>query len=62
MLVDIMPNPDQPRRDFDEEKLNELAASIREHGLIQPILVKPDGISIILLLEKEDTAQADLPV
>jgi ParB family chromosome partitioning protein len=43
MLVDILPNPDQPRREFDEEKLNELADSIKEHGLIQPILVKPDG-------------------
>ncbi|NLI92884.1 MAG: ParB/RepB/Spo0J family partition protein [Peptococcaceae bacterium] len=43
MLVDIFPNPDQPRRDFDEEKLKELSDSIKEHGLLQPILVKPDG-------------------
>ncbi len=43
MLEDILPNPDQPRRDFDEEKLRELADSIKEHGLLQPILVKPDG-------------------
>lgn len=43
MLTDIIPNPDQPRRTFDEEKLNELAQSIKEHGLLQPILVKPEG-------------------
>lgn len=43
MLSDIFPNPDQPRSIFDENKLNELADSIREHGLLQPILVKPEG-------------------
>jgi ParB family transcriptional regulator, chromosome partitioning protein len=37
----IEPNPDQPRLAFDEESLNELAASIREHGVLQPILVRP---------------------
>ena len=40
-LSDIEPNPDQPRKLFDEEKLMELAKSISEHGLIQPILVSP---------------------
>ncbi|HTY40122.1 MAG TPA: ParB/RepB/Spo0J family partition protein [Candidatus Paceibacterota bacterium] len=35
----IVPNPDQPRRAFDEEALKELAASIREFGLLQPITV-----------------------
>lgn len=34
-------NPDQPRRDFAEEELEELAASIRERGVLQPILVRP---------------------
>ena len=37
--IDI--NPDQPRKAFDEEALAELAASIREMGLLQPILVQP---------------------
>jgi ParB family chromosome partitioning protein len=37
----IEPNADQPRRDFDEGELEELAASIRERGLLQPILVRP---------------------
>jgi ParB family chromosome partitioning protein len=37
----IEPNPEQPRIAFDEETLAELAASIREHGVLQPILVRP---------------------
>lgn len=39
-LKDIRPNPYQPRKHFDEEKLNELAQSIREHGIFQPIILK----------------------
>ena len=38
-LIDIEPNRDQPRRNFDEESLNELAISIKQHGVIQPIVV-----------------------
>jgi ParB family transcriptional regulator, chromosome partitioning protein len=37
----ISANPEQPRMTFDEESLNELAASIREHGVLQPVLVRP---------------------
>ena len=40
-LSDIEPNRNQPRRDFDEEALAELADSIQKHGLIQPIVVRP---------------------
>lgn len=39
-LVQIKPNPFQPRRLFDEEKINELAQSIKEHGVFQPIILK----------------------
>jgi ParB/RepB/Spo0J family partition protein len=39
----IEPNPEQPRMVFEPEALNELAASIREHGVLQPILVRPLG-------------------
>ena len=39
----IEPNPEQPRLAFDQETLDELAASIREHGVLQPILVRPLG-------------------
>lgn len=40
-LSEIEPNRDQPRKVFDQEALEELAESIRQHGLIQPILVRP---------------------
>jgi len=39
-LRDVHPNPDQPRKHFDEEKIAELAASIKLHGLLQPIVVR----------------------
>lgn len=39
----ISPNPDQPRRTFDEETLEELAASIRELGVIQPLSLRDAG-------------------
>jgi len=39
----IVPNPDQPRRHFDEDALDELAASLEASGLIQPIVVRPKG-------------------
>ena len=42
-LERIVPNPSQPRLTWNEETLNELAASIREHGVLQPILVRPAG-------------------
>jgi ParB family transcriptional regulator, chromosome partitioning protein len=38
----IHPNPDQPRRDFPKSDLDELAASIKEKGIIQPLLVRAD--------------------
>lgn len=45
----IHANPEQPRRHFDEEALEELAASVREHGIIQPLVVTPvqDGYQIV---------------
>ena len=39
----IYPNPDQPRRSFDEETLEELASSIRELGVIQPLSLRDAG-------------------
>ena len=39
----IEPNPNQPRKTFDKDKIQELAESIKEHGLIQPIIVKKVG-------------------
>lgn len=43
-LAKIAPNPNQPRRDFDDGKLAELADSISKNGLIQPIVVRKHGI------------------
>ncbi|ENT6462978.1 ParB/RepB/Spo0J family partition protein [Campylobacter coli] len=45
----ITPNPFQPRKTFDEAALNELANSIKEHGLIQPIIVLKKNDSFILV-------------
>ncbi len=48
-LAEISPNLDQPRRNFDEEQLKQLAESIREHGVLQPIVVVPhkNGFEIV---------------
>lgn len=42
-IEDLHPNPNQPRTHFDEKELQELADSIREHGVLQPLLVRKDG-------------------
>jgi ParB family chromosome partitioning protein len=39
--ADISPNPQQPRRDFDEEAMAELVVSVQENGVLQPIVVRP---------------------
>ncbi|HET7029337.1 MAG TPA: ParB/RepB/Spo0J family partition protein [Candidatus Limnocylindrales bacterium] len=64
----IEPNPDQPRMVFDEEALHELAASIREHGVLQPILVRPLGANRYQLIAGErrwraskEAGQATIP-
>jgi ParB family chromosome partitioning protein len=48
-LSDVRPNPDQPRHHFDTDALAELAASITQHGILQPVIVKraPDGYMIM---------------
>jgi ParB family chromosome partitioning protein len=40
-VADIAPNPGQPRRQFDEAAMAELTASVKAHGVLQPILVRP---------------------
>ncbi len=49
----IEPNPQQPRLVFNQETLDELAASIREHGVLQPILVRPIGPNTYELIAGE---------
>ena len=53
-LRDIEPDKDQPRKDFDEESLSQLAKSIEQHGLIQPIAVRatPSGGYTIIAGER----------
>jgi ParB family chromosome partitioning protein len=53
-LVRIKTNPDQPRKIFNDEELTELADSIREHGIIQPVIVEETSIS--------ETGEADFIV
>lgn len=45
----IEPNPEQPRRHFDTEALEQLAESIKQYGVIQPIVVSPKGDSYIIV-------------
>ncbi|MDP7634033.1 MAG: ParB/RepB/Spo0J family partition protein, partial [Candidatus Latescibacteria bacterium] len=50
IVDDIAPNPHQPRTEFDKDRLQELAGSIREKGLLQPIVVNrtaPDSYHLI---------------
>ncbi len=49
----IKNNPNQPRKHFDEEALNELAASIKVHGVIQPIVLNDNGDGTYLIIAGE---------
>ena len=49
----IEPNPDQPRKDFDEEALQELSESISVHGLIQPLTVRETGAGYYQIIAGE---------
>ena len=42
-------NAGQPRKDFDQEKLQELADSIRQHGVVQPILLRQNGERYVIV-------------
>src|SRR5690554_4405362 len=42
-IMDIDPNPSQPRKYFDDQKISELVESIKVHGVVQPVIVKPHG-------------------
>lgn len=52
-ISDIEPNRDQPRKQFDDASLKELADSIAEHGVIQPLLVRPIGGGIYQIVAGE---------
>jgi ParB family transcriptional regulator, chromosome partitioning protein len=54
----ILPNPSQPRLKLDEVHLEELAASIRENGILQPVLVRPSGNGYQLIAGERRLAAA----
>lgn len=53
-IADIEPNPDQPRKHFDEQALTELSSSIKEFGVLQPLVVvkSPSGRYVIIAGER----------
>jgi ParB family chromosome partitioning protein len=59
-LTALRANPDQPRKNFDEAELQELADSIKEHGIISPIIAEDagDGVYIIVAGERRSRAAA----
>ena len=68
-LSNLRPNPDQPRKTFPDDSIEELAESIRKHGLLQPIIAEPasDGDYIIVAGERRFRAAgraglAEVPV
>lgn len=54
----IFPNPDQPRKNFDPDRLEALAASLKRDGVLQPILVKPAGNDRYIIIAGERRWQA----
>jgi len=59
----ILPNPHQPRKEMKAEELQDLADSIREHGIIQPLIVQPinpDGVHILIAGERRFRAAQKL--
>ena len=48
-LDEIKPNPFQPRKIFNQEKIDELASSIKEYGVFQPIIIKPVAEGYIIV-------------
>ena len=52
-LDKILPNPNQPRKNFDEEGLKELASSIKVHGIIQPLVLNDNGDGTYLIIAGE---------
>ena len=58
----ITPNPDQPRQNFDEDALEELASSIRELGIIQPLTLRSTGENTYQIISGERRYRASLLV
>lgn len=48
-VKDVQPNPDQPRKHFDDQALNELAESIKNYGIVQPLVVTKTGEAYVII-------------
>lgn len=59
-IADIVANPSQPRTVFDKIKLEELAKSIKQHGIIQPVIVKPGASGYILVAGERRVKAAEI--
>jgi len=57
-IADVQPDPEQPRKYFDEQALAELKASIEKHGVLQPVLVRQGTDGALLLVSGERRYQA----
>ncbi len=57
-IANVQPDPDQPRKYFDEQALAELKASIEKHGVLQPVLVRQGADGALLLVSGERRYQA----
>jgi ParB family chromosome partitioning protein len=57
-LEKLRPNPDQPRKRFGDEELGELADSIKEHGIIQPIIAEDAGDGTFIIIAGERRSRA----
>ena len=57
-IADVQPDPEQPRKYFDEQALAELKASIEKHGVLQPVLVRQVADGALLLVSGERRYQA----
>lgn len=58
--ADFIANPKQPRTEFDQKKLEELADSIRENGVIEPIIIEPTGDGKFYIIAGERRTRASL--
>ncbi len=59
-IVDLQPDPEQPRKYFDEQALMELKASIEKHGVLQPVLVRQGADGALLIVSGERRYQASI--
>ena len=59
-LKNIYPNQDQPRRVFDEEKIKILSESIKNYGVLQPIVLKPDDKGKYMIIAGERRYRASI--